>query len=159
MRKTKGIRLLGKLLFLLYLGFAIYFLIFSDWYGRSGDTGAYLYNLEPFKEIRRFWYYRHQLGWWSMSMNILGNVFIFLPFGIFLPMASKKRQFGITVLAGFFFSLCVEGFQLLTRVGSFDVDDLILNTTGCILGYVVFGIISAIRRKNEDWKKNKNRAR
>ena len=43
-------------------------------------------------------------------------------------------------------SLFIESVQLLTRVGSFDVDDLILNTLGGILGYVLFYILNKIRR-------------
>jgi glycopeptide antibiotics resistance protein len=41
----------------------------------------------------------------------------------------------------------VEVFQLLTRVGSFDVDDLLLNTIGGLAGYILFVICNAIRRR------------
>ena len=47
----------------------------------------------------------------------------------------------------FLLSLMIEITQLLTRVGSFDVDDLILNTSGGILGYLLFYIINKVRRK------------
>ena len=43
-------------------------------------------------------------------------------------------------------SLCVEVLQLLTRVGSFDVDDIFLNTIGGVLGFVLFIISNLIRR-------------
>ena len=51
-------RRLGKILFVLYLAFLIYFLIFSDWYGRTGLLEEYRYNLVLFKEIKRFIIYR-----------------------------------------------------------------------------------------------------
>ena len=65
-KKRKRIRILGKILFVLYVIFIIYFLIFSDWYGRTGEMQEYHYNLELFKEIRRFWEYRDQVGMFAM---------------------------------------------------------------------------------------------
>lgn len=51
-KNRKRLRVLGKILFVLYIGFLFYFLIFSDWYGREG-TGEYHYNLVLFCEIKR----------------------------------------------------------------------------------------------------------
>jgi len=137
--------MLGKLLFVLYIAFLIYFLIFSDWYGRAG-TGEYRYNLELFKEIKRFWTHREQLGMVAYE-NLFGNIIIFMPFGFFMPMASKYKSFFLTVFFSFSLSFFVEIFQFITRVGSFDVDDLLLNTIGGMLGYIVFVICSALRRR------------
>lgn len=145
-KKAKRIRTLGKILFVVYILFLLYFLIFSDWYGRSGVMENYHYNLTPFCEIRRFWEYREKLGVWSV-INLLGNVLVFVPFGFFKPMASKKRSFMGTVFDGIFLSLVVEVFQLFSKVGRFDVDDLILNTSGVILGYLIFGVCNAMRRR------------
>ena len=145
-KKAKRIRTLGKFLFVVYILFLLYFLIFSDWYGRSGVMENYHYNLTPFCEIRRFWEYREKLGIWS-AINLLGNVLVFVPFGFFKPMASKKRSFIGTVFDGAFLSLVVEVFQLLSKVGRFDVDDLILNTSGVILGYLIFVVSNATRRR------------
>ena len=145
-KKAKRIRTLGKFLFVVYILFLLYFLIFSDWYGRSGVMENYHYNLTPFCEIRRFWEYREKLGVWSV-INLLGNVFVFVPFGFFKPMASKKRSFIGTVFDGAFLSFVVEVFQLLSKVGRFDVDDLILNTSGVILGYLIFVVSNATRRR------------
>lgn len=145
-KKAKKIRTLGKFLFVVYILFLLYFLIFSDWYGRSGVMENYHYNLTPFYEIRRFWEYREKLGIWSV-INLFGNVIVFVPFGFFKPMASKKRSFLGTVFDGAFLSLVVEVFQLLSKVGRFDVDDLILNTSGVILGYLIFVVCNATRRR------------
>lgn len=49
---------------------------------------------------------------------------------IFMPMASKYRSFWATAVNSLALSLLVETFQLLTKVGCFDVDDLVLNTLG-----------------------------
>ena len=147
-RKRKALRGLGKVLFVLYIGFLIYFLIFSDWYSRTGEMQEYHYNLVLFKEIKRFWQYRHQLGFFAMFTNLFGNVIIFIPFGFFLPMASKYRSCFATLFWSFGLSLCVETFQLLTKVGSFDVDDILLNTIGGVAGHIIFVICVAIRRRH-----------
>ena len=144
-KQRKQIRTLGKILFVVYILFLLYFLIFSDWYGRSGVMEDYHYNLTPFREVKRFWKYREQLGIWSV-VNLFGNVFIFVPFGFFEPMASRSRSFWGTVMDGFLLSFLVEMFQLISKVGRFDADDLILNTSGVILGYLIFLACNAMRR-------------
>lgn len=158
-KSRKRIRILGKILFVLYIIFIIYFLIFSDWYGRTGEMQEYHYNLVLFKEIKRFWEYRDQVGMFAMFTNLFGNVIIFMPFGFFMPMASKYRSLFSTVFYSFGLSLCVETFQLLTKVGSFDVDDLLLNTIGGLAGYILFIICAAIRRRHVYKKKNNHRRR
>lgn len=158
-KSKKRLRGLGKLLFILYIAFLLYFLIFSDWYGRTGIRSDYSYNLILFKEINRFWEHRERLGWISWA-NLFGNVLIFLPFGFFMPMASRYRSFFLTVFYSFALSFLVEVFQLVTRVGSFDVDDLLLNTIGGIIGYIFFVICNWIRRWHDaDWKRERAGAR
>lgn len=147
------IRIFGKILFVLYIIFIIYFLIFSDWYGRTGEMQEYHYNLVLFKEIKRFWNYRDQVGLFAMFTNLFGNVIIFMPFGFFMPMASRYRSCFSAVFYSFGLSLCVETFQLLTKVGSFDVDDLLLNTIGGLAGYVIFAVCAVIRRRYADKEK------
>ena len=141
-------------MFILYILFLLYFLIFSDWYGRSGVYDDYHYNLVPFQEILRYWNYRDQLGMLSFT-NLAGNILVFVPFGFLAAMASRKRNFFRTSLDGFLLSLMVETLQLLTMVGSFDVDDLILNTIGVMLGFLGFVFCNGIRRI---YDKNKKRA-
>lgn len=135
-----------KIIFALYIFFLLYFLIFSEIYGRSGVMQDYHYNITPFQEIERFWKYREQLGFMAY-INLFGNVLIFVPFGFMEPLASKKSSFWATLIDGCLVSLSVEIFQLITKVGRFDVDDLMLNTTGVALGYICFLVWNAIRRK------------
>ncbi len=146
-RDKKIVRTIGKVLFVLYIVFIIYFLLFSDWYGRSRGMQEYHYNLVLFREIKRFWTYRHQVGLFAMFTNLFGNVVIFIPFGFFMPVASKYRSVFSTLFWSFGLSLCVELFQLFFKVGSFDVDDLLLNTIGGVLGYMIFVICNTIRRR------------
>lgn len=147
-KQEKRVRTLGKILFFMYMIFVVYFLIFSELYGRQGEMSDYHYNLVLFQEITRFIRYREQLGFFAVFTNIVGNIMIFVPFGVFLPMASEKKSFIHTMICSFLFSLGVEVFQLITKVGCFDVDDLLLNTIGGIIGYTLFRICGKIRRRH-----------
>lgn len=158
-RDKKRIRFIGKILFVLYIAFIIYFLIFSDWYGRSEMTSEYRYNLVLFREIKRFWEYREQLGMFAMFTNLFGNVLIFMPFGFFMPVAFRNKRFFSALCYSFGLSLCVETFQLVAKVGSFDVDDLLLNTAGGAAGYILYVVCNAIRRKYVYKKTEKDRGR
>lgn len=76
------------------------------------------------------------------AVNIIGNVLAFVPFGFFRPIIGvRKYAFVRTVVSGFLTSLAIEVSQLLVFVGSFDVDDLILNTLGTMIGYGLFRLV------------------
>lgn len=127
------------LLFTVYLAALAYFLFFAEATGRTGAERVYQYNLIPFHEIRRFWVYRRQLGFMAVALNLAGNVLAFVPFGTFLPLLVRHtRSFWKTMLLGAEFSLLIEILQLFSKVGSFDVDDIMLNTCGVCLGYGLF---------------------
>ena len=110
-KQAKKVRALGKVLFVLYIGFLIYFLFLSDWYGREGVMEEYRYNLELFKEIRRFIVYREQLGVFVVFSNLFGNILIFMPFGFFISMASRSSSFFMALFNSLGLSLCVEVLQ------------------------------------------------
>ena len=154
-RNARIVRALGKVLFVLYIFFLVYFLFLAEWYGRTGTVEEYRYNLELFREIRRFITYREQLGMFAVFANLLGNILIFVPYGFFISMAAERRGFFKTLFFSFGLSLCVELVQLATKVGSFDVDDILLNTIGGILGYILFAICNVIRRRYHVRKRKK----
>ena len=142
MQKEKSnLHPMAVLLFMIYLVLLFYLLFFSETYGRTMDSG-YRYNLELFKEIKRFWSNRENLGWSSVITNLLGNIVAFAPFGFFLPMLCKvgRNVFGC-VLVSALFSLVVETIQLLTKVGAFDVDDIFLNAIGGLVGFLGYYLV------------------
>lgn len=144
----RKIQALSIVLFILYLFLLTYFLFFSEGFGRVYTEREYAYNLEPFREIRRFWRYREELGFWAVFTNLAGNVICFVPFGAILPVLNHKaRNFFVITFLSFEFSLLVECAQLVSKVGSFDVDDLMLNTLGGVLGFLVFTVCNRVRRK------------
>lgn len=132
---------------MVYIGFLLYFLLLSEIYGRTELRIDYSYNLVLLKEIKRFWEYRELLGMKVVMMNLIGNVAIFIPFGFILPWAKRYINFIQTTWYTLLFSISIECVQLITKVGSFDVDDLLLNTLGGCIGYIAFFICCRIRRR------------
>lgn len=124
--------------------------VFCGNHGKNQSDQNLSLQSVPFLEIKRFIIYRKKLGMTAVVVNLLGNVAAFLPFGFFLPFLSQKnRSFAYVTLISFEFSLLIECIQLVSKVGSFDVDDMILNTLGGSLGYLCFWVA----RK---WKKRRN---
>ena len=89
--------------------------------------------------------------------NTILNIILFIPLGIMLPFLWKKYDtLRETLFFGFLMSLAIELLQILTYRAT-DINDLIANTIGAVLGYFVFRIISCIipsvtrfaTRKNE----------
>ena len=108
----------------------------------------YHYNLVPFREIIRFFTYRELIGMKAFFENLFGNILAFVPFGFMMPILNKEcRKTARIILLTFLLSLIVENIQLVIRIGSFDVDDLILNTLGGTLGIGIFHWINGIRRR------------
>jgi Glycopeptide antibiotics resistance protein len=83
------------------------------------------------------------------SIQFYGNVAIFIPFGMFIPFLMNGHRLGIWMYSLVFissFALCLllECTQLICSIGMFDVDDLILNTAGGMLGCVLFHLLVRI---------------
>ena len=137
-KAKQHIRIGGAVLFLLYLMVLLYFLFFADEYGRVSGGGRYM-NWIPFLEIRRFLGKFHTLGWKAVFLNVAGNILAFVPLGAILPVLFRFFQkFPAAFLGTALFSAAVEGVQYLTGRGRCDVDDVILNVLGGILGYALF---------------------
>lgn len=87
-------------------------------------------------------------GW---LINIIGNITMFIPVGLVWPFCFKKLDtIGKTVLVGAGFSLFIEITQLPFYDRCSDIDDLILNTTGILIGALICFSIKRlkIRKKN-----------
>jgi len=150
MKKRKIIRIISRICFVIYMIVLVYFLLLSDGFGRTEGYSQYRYNLVPFQEIVRFIKYRAYINFSSVVINLLGNVVAFMPFGALIRWVvdRKMRWFQATGYT-FLFSLCVELLQLVARVGVFDVDDLILNTLGGLMGFWIYYLLLLINRRSE----------
>ena len=122
--------------FICYMVLLVYFLFFSEEYGRTASYTSYRINLHLFAEIRRYFAYRDTIGFAYFFINMFGNVIAFMPFGFLLPVMYREQRKGVVysghyfrsflfvTCMGFMVSLLVETVQLITKVGCFDVDDL-----------------------------------
>lgn len=149
----RKIQIISWVFFIIYLVMMVYFLFFSERMGRiPGDQ--YRYNLLPFAEIKRYLSYRDKIGGFHVMLNLLGNVVCFIPFGFVIPILTQKQTALRMLLLGMSASVLVELLQLVSMLGTFDVDDIILNTLGVLIGYVLFVIGRGIVRRHVR-KKNK----
>lgn len=87
----------------------------------------------------------------ALIFQYIGNILIFIPFGFLLPACAfsiKRRRLSMkeTVVIGLFVSLFIEIFQLITRFGTFEVDDIINNFIGVITGCIIFAIIKVFAK-------------
>lgn len=149
MSKSRTRKFLEWVMFLVYIALLVYFVFFAESLGRTGTVSSasgYRYNLEPLKEIKRFVYNVDVLGAWAVFLNVGGNVIAFIPFGYFLPSLSTHRlKFLSVAMLTVTLSVSIELVQLISKVGSFDVDDMILNTLGGVAGYILFVIAKLAR--------------
>lgn len=116
-------------------------------FGREVMT-RWHYNLVPFHTIRLFLRcfepplrpHLIRIG----VVNLLGNIFMFLPLGFFPPViVPQLDRLWKVLLAAFLLMALVEFLQMLLLVGTFDVDDLILNLAGTALGWWIFKMQNA----------------
>lgn len=81
--------------------------------------------------------------------NLAGNLLMFLPLGIYLPLIWKKcRNLKTTLLFSLTALIAIEILQFVTLLGSLDVDDLILNLLGIIIGYGLWKALKVFRYFN-----------
>lgn len=144
----KGIKISGACLFCIYVAGLIYFLFFAESYGRGMEGAVYDYNIYPLREIRRYLIWWRVLGIRTVLLNLAGNVAGFVPFGALLPIVVRDvRKAWKVVMLSFEISALIEIAQLLFQVGCFDIDDIILNTLGGLIGYLVFWVCSRWYRR------------
>ena len=107
---------------------------------RQGIESA---NFIPFKTIAM---YIHYYGSMNSFENLLGNILVFIPLGMILPKAFRIFDHFVWILFfSFVFIADLELFQLVTRFGEFDVDDIILNMAGVMIGFAIYKIMLKVR--------------
>lgn len=114
------------------------------------EYAKFAVNLIPFETIKVFWraLKENRINTEIALLNIFGNIALFLPFGFLIPCLEKKlRALWKCAAVSFVVILVVETLQLIFKVGSFDVDDIILNLIGVIIGYAVYKIAAANYKK------------
>ena len=125
---------LRMLVFILYM-----FLLFE--LVTSTDFESYSNNFIPFREILRY-NYTSKLFY----KNVLGNVLLFVPFGYFVNSIIKNKKLYLNIIIVLITSLSIEFIQMY--IGrSFDIDDIMLNLFGGIIGYYIYRFLDYIKEK------------
>ena len=147
-----------RALFFVYLLIVIKLIIFKYPYSQlkaivdTWEKGVILEGLDTanftlFKTIRMYIDYSYMLNSFE---NLVGNVVVFIPFGFLLPYVLRRgRNFLVMLLNAFLFVLGIEVFQLFSAFGAFDVDDILLNCFGAVLGYFGYLIWEGIKKRIE----------
>ena len=132
-RRTNFIHMIWVFIFLYY----VYLVLETTGIGTIWEIGLYPgmklqeeINLLPFRD--------------GISLSMILNVVMFMPLGFLLPLLWKEYQSLVrTAIIGFCFSCGIEFCQLFNRRVS-DVDDLLMNTLGAILGWLIWIVFSRI---------------
>ncbi|MCX8526117.1 VanZ family protein [Chryseobacterium formosus] len=117
-----------------YTIFLLYMMFFGS--GREASDVSYI-QMEPFMTIQKF-FTDTKINNEDFLVNIIGNIFVFSPFG-WLGLCLKK--FNKFIPTSFYFLLIitsVETLQYITGRGIADIDDIFLNTLGMIIGFFLF---------------------
>lgn len=134
---------LTNILFVLYCIFIVWIILLKlsisvvDFLGLDKIRSI---NLIPF-------YYANEIGFDFHFKEVLYNVLIFIPFGIYLKMLTKDNK--KIILLGFIFSLILETLQFILEVGASDITDLITNVVGAIFGVYIYDLLVNLF-KNKD---------
>lgn len=132
---------LYNLLFVIYLLLLYYLLLSTD----NASSGL---NLTPFKEITRYPLFSLQF-----VFNVIGNIALFLPFGFFISDFIKAKKTHQILIISTLISLTAELIQF--KIGrAFDIDDIILNVVGAVLGFMLYKGLRSIKRKLPSILKN-----
>ena len=111
--------------FIVYVLLLYYIVTFQD--NNYGTN-----NFVPFKEM-----FRYDITSSLFIKNVLGNIMLFIPLGLFISLYIRNRNFIITVFLSFLISCSIEYVQSV--IGrTVDIDDVILNTFGGLIGYIIY---------------------
>lgn len=109
------------------------------------EEGGSNYNLVPFQTLA---IYLNDLSFGVAFVNIVGNIIPFIPMGFLIPMVfQSQRKMFRTMFTCLLIILSIESIQLFTYLGSFDVDDLILNMISCFFGFLLFKAYKGLLKK------------
>lgn len=82
---------------------------------------------------------------------VIENVILFIPFGILFPSCLPKKVSALTIFTGAICSVCIEYIQYRTGCGYCQLDDVVTNILGTVIGYIVFMVCHRRLYKNENF--------
>ncbi|QNR69182.1 VanZ family protein [Paenibacillus peoriae] len=138
MSRTRLLHHVALVLLILYTGLLLYWMFLG--FGRILRPGPpYSYNIVPFDTIRQYWRAMESFPFRVWGVNLLGNIGVFIPFGILVPIIwVSMRSIGSLLLTIVIALVILEVSQMLLGAGTMDVDDIILNVLGVLCGRVAY---------------------
>jgi len=116
-----------------YTVFLLYLMFFG--FGRS-QYDINIVRLLPM--ISTFNFVKETIIWKTIIINVFGNILMFVPFGFLGIVFPKLNNFRLLIFDFLFAIILVESLQYFTRLGVFDIDDVILNTVGVAIGFWMY---------------------
>lgn len=114
-----------------------------------GINGYKSLNMVPFKQIGEYIINYNNYNFDIWFMNLFGNVILFIPFGFMLPLIHNKgKNIKSNIIFSFMFSLIIELMQYIFSIGVFDIDDIILNLCGSLIGFGIYKLLSILLKKH-----------
>ena len=118
----------------------LFFLLF-----KKKSVGSFqTINLIPFRTIIDYLFNEDVIVRSFAFSNIMGNIAIFIPLGIYIPLLINKKSIFTNSAIVALISLCVEIVQYILAIGTADVDDIIMNTIVGLLGILIFKLVYLI---------------
>lgn len=155
--KNKNINIVREIILFIFFVYFLFLLLLTIFKGgliefrNQFDTYAYrehglfgIINIVPIKEtINTFMH--SEAGLRNSIINIIGNILVFMPLGFFIPLLFHKfNNFKKVSKVGVLSSLSIEVFQLFVGGNVCDIDDVIYNTLGAIVGFICYKIVEII---------------
>src|SRR5699024_10940969 len=143
LRKSNHSLQISKLLiYCLLIGYLI--MVIGVTFLNRGSESFGGINLTPFSSYKEAWY---QFDVRHFQFVIL-NICMFIPLGILLPFVHRGfRRIYWTLGAGLLCTLFIESFQLITKFGMFELDDIFNNVLGTLIGYCIVMMIVSLKEK------------
>lgn len=153
-KNSTPIRWLAALALALWSALLIRFIVFKKIpmiqigrvrYRFGGSTHTGPANFVPFKTILPQ-LHGHGNGLIAKA-NLLGNILPFVPVGILVPLVYRNMTWSKAILLAIGTGLLMEVLEVIFQVGIFDVDDILLNALGVLIGYGLYSAFSSINQR------------
>lgn len=101
-------------------------------------------NLLPFQSIKNYLMGTVDVSHTVGFNNIVGNIVLFIPLGIYLPLFKKNKKVFGCIISVFAISLSIEIIQYIFGIGATDIDDILLNCAGGIIGILIYKLLTVL---------------
>ena len=129
------------------LGIAVAVILWVTVLGRE----SYIENSLVFEPFHAFYSFVKDIqdGRLRISGNFIGNIILFIPVGVLFPLTGDEHRCVKTGFVALCFSIIIEIIQLVSHRGYFEIDDLILNTLGAVMGYGIYRVAMKLFTMND----------